>query len=250
MSQTRVYCEHAIKVGECFTLDKSSSHHLCTVLRLRPGAKLDVFNGDGNDYQATLMGVGKHAEIRIDSSAFNQTESPLSIHLLQGVSRADRMDSTIQKAVELGVTSITPLFTEKGQVKLNTERLKKRSAHWQSIIVSACEQSHRSVIPTLNKPLKLSDYLSQPPPNDLHSRFVLNPLATILIGDAGQTFPECQLLVGPESGLSQTEISAAHAEGFQSISLGPRILRTETAGPAAIAIIQALQGDLRRRETE
>jgi len=244
MKLPRIFHDCTLQSDARITLAKPASHHLCTVLRLSPNDNLILFNGDGNDYHATLLVAGKQAQVHIGNVIQNRMESPLAIHLLQGISRGDRMDTTIQKAVELGVKAITPLLTEKGQIKLDGDRLEKKCQHWQKIVIGACEQCGRSVVPSVHPPLRLSSYLAQSSAHNKDARIVLDPMGINRIGNATIGSKHCQLLVGPESGLSQDELELLTTSGFQALSLGPRILRTETAGPAAMAILQARFGDL------
>lgn len=245
MTKVRVYVDLELNTGSSATLTKAASHHICNVMRSKVGDDLTVFNGDGNDYHASISGTGKLATIEIHSAVPNASESPLKIHLIQGISRGDRMDTTIQKAVELGVHAITPLISNKSQVKLTPERLTKKMAHWQGIVAGACEQSQRSRLPQLQSPVTLSAFLSELANNDNQTRMVLDPLSTVTIGQVMLLDKDCQMIVGPESGLEDAEIKQCLATGFQGISLGPRILRTETAGPSSIAVLQARFGDLR-----
>lgn len=204
---------------------------------------MTVFNGDGNNYAAIIESCGKAAVVKIQTAEPNPSESGLSIHLAQGISRGDRMDTTIQKAVELGVTEISPLFTSKTAVKLAENRLAKKMQHWQNIIIGACEQSHRSVIPELHPPTTLTSWLETNDQNDTILNVVLSPDGSNTFGALQVNHSECRILVGPESGLTDVEVEACVIQGFHSVSLGPRVLRTETAGAAALAVLQTRFGD-------
>lgn len=208
---------------------------------MQAGATLQLFNGDGYNYAATITDVTKkHVLVSVTSKHPNPVESPLQIHLGQGISRGDRMDFAIQKAVELGVTAITPLFTERCGVKLDAERLAKRTEQWQKIAISACEQSGRSVVPVVYPAVNLSHWLAQAT-NAL--RLTLDPRASATI----KTLPvvkDIQLVIGPEGGFTDDEVKATAAAGFTGITLGPRILRTETAALTAISALQLQFGDL------
>ncbi|OYY81783.1 MAG: 16S rRNA (uracil(1498)-N(3))-methyltransferase [Methylophilales bacterium 16-45-9] len=170
------------------------------------------------------------------------SESPLNITLLQGVSSGDRMDFTIQKAVELGVKQIQPINSQRSVVKLNAERAEKRTEHWQNIAISACEQSGRAVVPKVLAPIALDKWLSQNPQGE-SARILLNPIGAKRLAEISKPETEIQLLIGAEGGLSPAEITLAVSQGFQSIVLGPRILRTETAALTAISVMQGLWGD-------
>lgn len=224
----------------------AASHHLCKVLRADVGTTIELFNGDGKNYAATLLTTGKNATAKVQAETPGLPKPALSLELIQGISRADRMDTSLQKAVELGVNRIWPVFTEKSAVRLQGERLEKKFQHWLGVIISACEQSGRSGVPQLMQAQSLSTWVDNLPENG--SNWLFAPESEITIGDAPQPQTPCRLLVGPESGLSDTEIALCEDAGFSSISLGPRILRTETAGPAALAILQSRFGDLKKTD--
>lgn len=241
MRITRFYYPELNETDELFTLPDAAHRHAVQVLRLRQGDALRVFNGRGLERDAVLETVAKReSSVRLLSQVSVSNESPLTITLLQGISRGERMDYALQKAVELGVTRIIPVATERCNVQLSGGRDEKRLAHWQGVVVSACEQSGRSVLPELSTVMKLEDSLLE---NKLGCRLVLDPLA-----ETGFTSLEQQeditLLIGPEGGLSELEIKQAEVMGFQSVRFGPRILRTETATVAALAAVQTLWGDL------
>lgn len=237
----RIYTDQALQAGSDATLDERVARHAGRVLRLRRGDELVLFNGDGHDYRARLSDVARTgASVQVVSSTPVHNESPLRLTLAQGIARGERMDYTLQKAVELGVSAIVPLFCRRTEVKLSGPRLEKRVAHWRGVIVSACEQCGRAVVPALEAPRTLRDWLADPPPG---RRVVLRPEAetgaSVLERDESVV-----LLIGPEGGLAEVEIDAARGAGFTPLKLGPRVLRTETAGPAALAALQALWGDL------
>lgn len=241
MRITRFYCPELNEDDELFTLPEAAHRHAVQVLRLKKGDVLRLFNGQGLEFDVELDQVSKReSSVRLLSKVVVDNESPLTITLLQGISRGERMDYALQKAVELGVTRIIPLATERCNVQLSGGRDEKRSAHWQGIVISACEQSGRSVLPELSAVMTLEDSFLV---NQTGCRLVLDPLA-----DKGFTTLDKQqnitLLIGPEGGLSESEITQAQAAGFQSVSFGPRILRTETATVAALAVVQTLWGDL------
>jgi len=239
----RAYVELPLTPNGEITLPRDTAHHLCKVLRLSAGAAVGLFNGDGHDYDATLLTTGKTATVRVLSKQLNDVESSLELELIQGISRADRMDTTLQKAVELGVSRIRPVLTEKCTVRLQGDRLQKKVQHWRGVIISACEQSGRSTVPELCAVQTLEACFAELPTNG--SNWFFQPGSHTAIGTADLTQHPCRLIVGPESGISEREIELCTAAGFNAVSLGPRILRTETAGPAAIAILQSRFGDLR-----
>jgi 16S rRNA (uracil1498-N3)-methyltransferase len=243
MPQNRFYCPEKLALGAIVKLPESATIHAVRVLRMVEGDTAILFNGDGNDYLCELTLV-KKSEVLAKVKAVEKInkESPLNITLLQGISSGDRMDYTIQKAVELGVKHIQPISTERSVVKLNQERAEKRVQHWQNIVISACEQSGRAFVPQVAMPLSLSHWLSEHPLTDA-CRLLLNPVGANRLAEISKPKNEIQLLIGAEGGLSSNEIEAASMHGFQSIILGPRILRTETAALAAIASMHAVWGD-------
>jgi len=232
------------------SLDERSRRHIAQVLRLKPGADVILFNNTGGEYQATCDQVNKHqVTVRVTGFIDRSAESPQNIILLQGISRGERMDYTLQKATELGITSITPVTTERCGVQLDEVRSQKRWLHWRGVIISACEQCGRNKLPTLETITPFAQGLEQKT-DAVDIRLVLNPEAklglktqlTNSLSTAGAS--TCvTVLIGPEGGLSEQEIQLAERSGFLSVTLGPRILRTETAGLAAIAAIQTICGD-------
>jgi 16S rRNA (uracil1498-N3)-methyltransferase len=222
-------------------LDKTASHHLIRVLRMKAGTAITVFNNSAYEYDCELLDENqKAASIRVNAVTECHRESPLRIHLLQGVSRGDRMDLSIQKATELGIGKITPVLCNRTNVSLDIERQKKKLAHWQQIIISACEQSGRSQHVDLDTACTLEVALQQTMPA---LKLVLDPAADTSLRTIDKA-EEVILLIGPEGGLTKTEIELAQKHGFIGVSMGPRILRTETASIACIAALQALWGDL------
>lgn len=243
MSNTRFYSAEKLSIGAVIPLSVSAATHATRALRLNVGDKIKLFNGDGFDYNCELISIKKNEVISsVKSSQKIGSESALSIRLLQGISSGDRMDYTIQKAVELGVKEIQPISTERSVVKLSQERAQKRLEHWQNIVISACEQSGRAFVPKVLPPLSLSHWLANNPFKD-DTRILLNPIGAAKLADIAKPNGKITLLIGAEGGLSQHEIDAATSQGFQSIILGPRILRTETAALTAIASMQILWGD-------
>lgn len=240
MRITRIYQSQIFALGQKFSLDENASKHLLRVLRSPIGTELIVFNGEGGEYRAQLIGEEKkHAVIIIKEFLAIERESPLFIHLAQGISRGEKMDYVIQKAVELGVNKITPLFTEFSQVKLNEERLDKRLAHWRAIVIGACEQAGRNRIPEIAAPQLITRWLPQ---CQQKLKLILDPQATQHLKDLKKIDDIC-FLVGPEGGLSSAEINLAKQNNFSSLQLGPRVLRTETASLAMLAALQGGWGD-------
>ncbi|RJS92383.1 16S rRNA (uracil(1498)-N(3))-methyltransferase [Salinisphaera sp. Q1T1-3] len=238
----RVHLPEPLAVGQRVPLPDDKRHHLATVLRLRAGDPLILFNDTDCEFTATLVHADrKRAEIEITAAETPGRESPLDVTLVQAIARGDRMDFALAKAVELGVTRIQPVFTARGQVKLAGERLAKKQVHWQRVVVSAAEQSGRLVCPCVDTAADLAEVLDLP----MHVERAL-----MLAPDAGQPLSahgrctRAALLIGPESGLADDEIVRAAAAGWQGITLGPRVLRTETAGMAALAALQTQWGDL------
>jgi 16S rRNA (uracil1498-N3)-methyltransferase len=238
----RLYLSVPLATGTTLRLDDNAFNHAVRVLRLKPGASLTLFNGAGGAFAATLLEVGKReAWAQIKEALPGEVESPLQVTLAQGVARGEKMDYTLQKAVELGVAAIQPLFTERGGVDLTGERRARKVEHWRSIVIGACEQCGRNRLPALHEPRLLTDWLAQPVEAGL--RLLLDPLAKHGLRGLEPPTGPVLLLIGPEGGLSPAEINQAQATGFTSIRLGPRVLRTETAGVAALAASQALWGD-------
>ncbi len=237
----RLYCPELDENTEVLVLPDKVHRHAIQVLRLKQGAELHLFNGQGLEYLAVLEEVAKRSStVKLVKLLKVENESPLFITLLQGISRGERMDYALQKAVELGVNHIIPVITERCNVPLTGGRAEKRLAHWQGIITSACEQSGRSILPILSNVTQLEEAINN---CTVKCRLVLDPLA-----DSGLTTlatqNEVALLIGPEGGLAEQEIQQAVNVGFQATTMGPRILRTETATVAALAVVQAVWGDI------
>ncbi len=239
----RIYTEQHLTPDSELTLEPAASRHLIQVLRLRAGSDLVLFNGDGHNYPARLVHTAKKdAVVQVVSVSDLEPQSLLDIHLFISISKGERMDFAIQKSVELGVNGITPLFTQHGVVNLKGDRLEKRQQHWRKVMISACEQSGRCWLPQMHQAKEL-DQLLETPPKGLN--LVLNHRADIGLQEFDQPDERINLLVGPEGGLSDSEIGAVENCGFHGVRLGPRVLRTETAPLAAIAAIQTLWGDFR-----
>lgn len=236
----RIYQPGPIKLATLMSLDEKASHHLATVLRAKVGEPVTLFNGEGGEYAAVIRQIAKKS-ISLEVLAFQarEAESPLQLQLAQGVARGEKMDFIVQKAVELGVSCIVPLLTERSNVRLDAERAEKKRQHWQAVVVSACEQSGRNRIPIVQPIISLIDWLPQV---QAARRLILSPQGEAAL-EPLSIDASAVLLVGPEGGLSQKEESLARQQGFASLQLGPRILRTETAALAALAVLQARFGD-------
>lgn len=246
MANLRFYTNTALEIGNNIQLSASAAAHATRALRLNVGDKTIVFNGDGFDYDCMISSIQKNAVfVEVKSKIAITNESPLNITLIQAISSGDRMDFTIQKAVELGVTTIQPVTSQRSVVKLSAERAEKRTEHWQNIAISACEQSGRAILPTVLPPLTLSQYFAKNTKNASTEtlKITLAPTATKTLKQLNKPNSEIQLLIGAEGGLSEDEITLSQLNGFEAITLGKRILRTETAGLAAIAAMQMLWGD-------
>ena len=243
MRLIRVHVATALRRQGHTVLPDGAAQHVRRVLRLRAGDSLTLFNGDGWDYRCRLTALrGERVEAEILERVAATAESPLEVTLAQGVARGERMDLVVQKATELGVARIVPLLTERSVVRLDERRSGRRLAHWQAVATSACEQCGRARLPAVAAPLPLARWLEEPA--DASLRLLLSPGAgRALAGSAGGPGP-VTLLVGPEGGLTDAERDAALRAGFEPCSLGPRILRTETAAIAALAVLQGTAGDL------
>lgn len=253
----RLYTPQPLSLNSTGELADNTAHYVKNVLRMEAGRAVILFNGDGIEYTANLLQVGKRTvafEVTDCHALENNRESSLQSHLAIGVSRGDRMDFVLQKATELGVSEITPIFTSRTEVKLSSERLKKKLQHWQQVIISACEQSQRTQLPTLNLAVTLSDFLiasadsnavhnSNEDEKDNSCKLLLHPGETNFSIAQSQKQSNVVLLIGPEGGFSEEEVSQAKQHDFQTWVLGPRILRTETAPVAALAVLQQMWGD-------
>jgi 16S rRNA (uracil1498-N3)-methyltransferase len=243
MANLRFFTDSPLALNADIQLSENAAAHATRALRLNVGDNAIIFNGDGFDYECTLTSVKKNTVTATitDAKKIN-SESPLNITLLQGISSGDRMDFTIQKAVELGVKKIQPINSQRSVVKLTSDRAEKRIEHWQNVAISACEQSGRAFVPKVLPPLSLESWLRQNPYSNT-TRILLNPIGAKRLTEIEKPAATIELLIGAEGGLSQAETNLASAQYFQSIILGPRILRTETAALTAISVMQSLWGD-------
>jgi 16S rRNA (uracil1498-N3)-methyltransferase len=244
MRLTRIYVPGPLIVGEETILPMQAGEHLTRVLRLEPGAPLTLFNGAGGEYPATLSaGTGRKVVARVLRHVDVERESPLQVTLLQGVARGERMDLIVQKATELGVARVVPLLAERSVVKLDAKQRARKREHWQAIAISACEQCGRNRVPAVVEPALLGDALTAMADDSLRCLLAADgeePL--VAVASRASTRP-IVLLIGPEGGLAENERKLAQANGFVACRMGPRVMRTETAGLAALAALQAVSGD-------
>lgn len=242
--KTRLFVSGELFNGAALTLEGDKARYLGRVLRLRPGDDVCVFNGEGPERSAVIEAISRNTvTLRVGASRETNTETPLRVHLVQGVSRGERMDFVIQKATELGVKRVTPVLTEYGVVKLDTKRAEKRREHWQGVAQSACEQSGRIRVPLIDAPVPLKTWFGNQPA-DIDAQLVLRPGAGAPLAGIEAPSTKVCLLIGPEGGFSNTEYEDADIAGFRAVSLGPRVLRTETAAVAALSVLQSKWGDL------
>lgn len=241
MRVSRLHTEQILQPGTVIELDGDHAHYLGKVLRAKPGQQFALFNAASGEYLAEVVDVSKRSvSLRLSDTPARATEALLPTHIGLGLSRGERMDYAIQKATELGVGILSPLFTEHSEVKLSHERADKRVAHWQKVAVSAAEQCGRCTVPVINTPVSIGDWLAQVP---VGQGFLLDH--TGAAGFSGPQPGQICLLIGPEGGISPEEKAAALNQGFTAVRLGPRILRTETAPVVALTAVQLQWGDLR-----
>ena len=238
----RIFTDSPLAVGSQCQLDDNAANHVGRVLRMQAGQALLLFNGDGHDYHATITEAGKkHVLVAVTEAAGNETESPLRVVLAQTLSKGDRMDYAVQKAVEMGVSEIVPLTTERCDVKLKGDREDKRLRHWQQVAISAAEQCGRARVPDIQPVMTVQQWLEHARACDL--RLVLHHRTERSLNTLEKP-SSIALMIGPEGGLTAEEIALAEDNGFLPVALGPRVLRTETAPVAAIALCQWLWGDI------
>ncbi|WP_311238676.1 MULTISPECIES: 16S rRNA (uracil(1498)-N(3))-methyltransferase [unclassified Xanthomonas] len=244
MRLTRSHVALPLQCDQEVALPEESANHLLRVLRLREGDACILFNGDGSDYHARITVAGKReARALVERAEALSNESPLRITLLQGIARGEKMDLILQKATELGVAAIVPVNAERTEVKLDAARMEKRIAHWRSVVVSACEQSGRARVPTVAAPQGLQEAAQASDPQA--RRLTLDPQGEHRLSTLSADVEQGLIVaIGPEGGWSPRDRATLAAAGFTGLQLGPRILRTETAGLAAIAALQARFGDL------
>ena len=241
MSRPRFYLDQKLALGARLSLPPGPARHAARVLRLGVGDSVRLFNGLGGEFDARIDFLSKE-DVAVSVTAFNDTdcESPVNVMLAQGISSGERMDYTLQKAVELGVGAIQPIAAKRSVVKLAGDRADKRVAHWQGVVEAACEQSGRNRVPPVSQPMTLADWLGQRPQGRL---LVLSPQAPARLADLPRPEGQQILVAGPEGGFEPEEIAALASADAINVRLGPRVLRTETAALAALAAMQALWGD-------
>ena len=237
----RIYLNQDIELQQSIRLPEDAGHYLSRVLRARTGQLVVVFNGNGLDFKAEIESLDRgNVILRILDKQPVNTESPLKITLVQAISRGERMDVTLQKATELGVLAFKPVFTTRTEVRLTEKKIQKRMLHWKKVIISASEQCGRGRIPALSQPVDVMTWAQQK--TDL-TRIMLVPGADAKLSSV-LPVTKLELLIGPEGGLDEKEVELLGRQDIIPVSLGPRILRTETAGPAATAMLQAMAGDM------
>ncbi len=244
MSRTRLLIKNNLYTGAELQINAVQTRYIGRALRLRVGDGLMVFNGEDGEWTATIASMNKNsAVLRVGEKRDVATESRLRVHLVQGISRGERMDFVVQKATELGVKRITPVLTEHGVIKFDGERAEKRRKHWQGVAESACEQSGRIRPPLIDAPLPLNTWFGQKTSTG-STELILRPGTGLELSSISPPKTKICVLIGPEGGFSDREYDDAAAAAFTAVSLGPRVLRTETAAVAALAIVQGYWGDM------
>ena len=243
MRLNRVYCDQTLAVGQQVELPESAAYHVARVLRLRTGAPLVAFDGSGHDYRCEIVAIeGDTVRVAVGERTPGLRDSPLGITLVQAVSRGERMDWTLQKATELGVRAIVPVISARSVVRLDERQAERKLRHWKAIVAGACEQCGRSTVPEVRDPIDFGRFVASAPREG--QRLVLSPAGPASLAGLASAAARVELLIGPEGGLDDHELEAAARAGFSPVRLGPRVLRTETAGIVALAVLQALWGDL------
>lgn len=242
MRFTRFYYPQSLAGQTLVELDEAAAHHAAKVLRLTLGDGIVLFDGNGGEYAARIAGVSKHAvSAAIERHLAVEREASTQVCVAQAVSTGERMDFTLEKCTELGAASFQPVIAQRSVVRLSEERAQRRREHWQRVVISACEQCGRNRVPPVAPVTDLHEWLTAP---SAATRVVLAPEAKQRLGEAVQAAANIELLVGPEGGFTDDELAAAMRAGYTAVSLGPRVLRTETAAAAALAALHALRGDL------
>jgi 16S rRNA (uracil1498-N3)-methyltransferase len=241
----RFYLDAPLRAGGSCLLAEDAAHHAVHVLRLRAGDDVTLFNGRGGEYAARIASIER---LRVTADVLEhrsiERESPLSVALVQGVSAGERMDLTVRKTVELGVAALHPVLCARSVARPRAERAEARQAHWQKVVIAACEQCGRNRIPVVHPLIRAADY--RPEAGDGSLKLLLSPRSRLAFAAAcADTGPAVTLAAGPEAGFDATEEAAFLAAGFVPVRLGPRVLRTETAALAALAALNALAGDFR-----
>ena len=243
MRLTRIHIDADLQTGQPLTVDGSAGNHIARVLRLRAGDGLTLFNGRGGEYGGRIEEMHRDSvRVSVLEHRDEERESPFHLTLAQGISRGERMDWVVQKATELGVSRIAPLFTERSVVHLDEKQAAKKVQHWRAIAIAACEQSGRNQVPEIDAPISLYDLLEQRTAGAV--ALLLSPGAALRITDVPAAEAGATVLIGPEGGLAQVEQETALRSGFTPVRLGPRVLRTETAAVCALTLLQQKFGDL------
>ena len=243
MRLTRVFIDGDLQTGQRLTIEGNAGNHIVRVLRLRVGDTLTLFNGHGGEYGARIEEMRRDTvQVGVLEHRDDERESPFHLTLAQGISRGERMDWVVQKATELGVSRIAPLFTERSMVRLDEKQATRKVQHWRAIAIAACEQSGRNRVPEIGTPASLYEMLEQRTASG--AALLLSPGAALRIADVPATEAGATVLIGPEGGLAQVEQDAAIRSGFTPVRLGPRVLRTETAAVCALTLLQQKFGDL------
>ena len=241
MPSPRIFCDARLGPGAQFALSDDAANHIAKALRLSAGDALVVFDGRGGEYEAVIQRVDR-GRVDVKTGAFRdvERESPVEVGLVQGLPEADKMDWILQKAVELGAAWVQPVVCDRSVVRLSGDRAARRQSHWQRVIIAACEQCGRNRVPALGATLAFRDWAAQA--SDARRWMLMPGAGETLVAQPRPDGP-VQLLVGPEGGLSERELDIALTVGFKPLSLGPRVLRAETAPLAALATVQSLWGD-------
>lgn len=244
MREVRLFVDVCLTPGADLSLPQDAAQHALRVLRLKAGDLVTLFNGNGRQYPARLIAVDpRAAKVHVDTMEDPLRESPMRITLVQSLARGEKMDWIIQKATELGAARILPVTSERGEVRLDGARGEKRLDHWRAISIAACEQCGRNVVPQISASESLEACLAAHPRTSAQVRWVLHPGGTARMRNIEPAAADVMLAVGPEGGFSDNDLAALRQAGFDALALGPRILRTETAGLAAMAALQAVRGD-------
>lgn len=240
----RFHCPLPLAEGAEVALPEAAAHHAARVLRLAAGDAVTLFDGDDGEFAARILSIGaRGVQAQVGAGVAADRESPLAVTLVQGLAAAERMDYAMQKAIELGVAAIQPVATARGVTRLDAARAARRAQHWRQIAIATCEQCGRNRLPRLHPLLAFDAWLAAPSSASL--RLLLAPDGELKLPDVPRPAGPIEILVGPEGGLTPEESAAALHRGFRAVRLGPRVLRTETAGPAVLAAINALWGDWR-----
>lgn len=238
----RFHCPFPLAPGAQVELPEQAAHHAMKVLRMQAGDSVILFDGQGGEWLAEILGAGKTARVALKEFNDRDSESPLDITLVQALPSGDKMDWVVEKCVELGVTTLQPVAAKRSVIRLSAERMARRVAHWSGIASAACEQCGRNRVPIVAPVLDLPQYLAKAMAQNAR-RLLLAPEGSTALQALGKPLEPVIVMVGPEGGWEEGEMQAAHTAGFTAVRLGPRVLRTETAGAAVLAAMQAVWGD-------